>query len=102
MTKGARRSGEAYALVKVRGLQQILFRDAVRKSYSLKCAFTGMGFQTALEACHIIPWASSTPAQRMDVRNGLLLNSFHHKLFDSDYLTISRDYRIEYDDWTSP
>lgn len=89
-------AGEVYSLVKSRGIQQIMFRDAVRKAYAYSCAFTGMNFPEALEACHIIPWAHATPQQRMDVRNGLLLNSLHHRLFDKAYLTITPAYKIIY------
>ncbi|WP_317536349.1 HNH endonuclease [Nitrosomonas sp. Is37] len=87
-----------YAMVRVRGIQQILFRDAVRKAYGLRCAFSGTQFPDALDACHIIPWAYATPQQRMDVRNGLLLNPLHHRLFDKAYLTVTTDYRIVYRD----
>lgn len=87
---------QVYARVKSRGVQQILFRDAVRKAYSRQCAFTGIEFSDALEACHIVPWAIATPQQRMDVRNGILLNSLHHRLFDTAYLTIRPDYTIAY------
>lgn len=87
---------QVYVLVKSRGIRQILFRDAVKKAYSLRCAFTGMLFPDALEACHIVPWANSTAQQRMDVRNGILLNPLHHLLFDKAYLTITTDYRMAY------
>lgn len=91
-------SGEIYALVKVRGIQQILFRDAVYRAYSGTCAFTGISIPEAVEACHIVPWSSSNQKERMDVRNGILLNPLHHRLFDFGYLTISSDYKILYDD----
>jgi len=89
-------AGKVYELVKSRGIQQILFRDAVRKAYSCKCAFSGLRFPETLEACHIVPWEYSTPQQRMDVRNGILLNSFHHRLFDAAYMTISNDFKMLY------
>lgn len=98
LTKNPDEAGTVYAKVKSRGVQQILFRDAVRKAYSWRCAFSGFLFPEALEACHIVPWAYATPQQRMDVRNGLLLNSFHHRLFDKAYLTITNDYKIVYCD----
>lgn len=91
-------SGEIYQKVKSRGIQQILFRDAVRKAYSMRCAFYGVSFPDALDACHIVPWAYATPQQRMDVRNGLLLNPLHHRLFDKAYMTITADYKIVYYD----
>jgi putative restriction endonuclease len=91
-------SGDVYRLVKSRGIKQILFRDALVRVYSKKCAFTEITFLDALEACHIVPWSQSLPTERMDVRNGLLLNSFHHKLFDHGLMTLSTGYRMVYYD----
>lgn len=96
LTQNPDEAGAIYVKVKTRGVQQILFRDAVQKAYSGSCAFSGTQFPDALQACHIIPWAYSTPQQRLDVRNGLLLNPLHHCLFDKAYLTITPDYRIIY------
>lgn len=101
LTRNPEEAGAVYAKVKSRGIQQILFRDAVRKAYSWKCAFTGLEFPDTLEACHIVPWAYSTPQQRMDVRNGLLLNSLHHRLFDKAYMTITEAYEMIYWDPSS-
>jgi len=98
LTKTPEEAEAVYVKVKSRGVKQILFRDAVRKAYSLRCAFTGIQFGDALDACHIVPWAYATPQQRMDVRNGLLLNPLHHRLFDKAYMTISDDYKILYCD----
>lgn len=98
LTKDPDNAESVYRSVKSRGVQQILFRDAVRKAYAWRCAFSGIEFPDALEACHIVPWANSTPQQRMDVRNGLLLNALHHRLFDRNYLTIATDYKIKYCD----
>lgn len=98
LTQNPDEAGVVYAKVKTRGVQQILFRDAVRKAYSWSCAFSGTQFPEALQACHIIPWAYANPQQRMDVRNGLLLNPLHHCLFDKAYLTITPCYRILYSD----
>src|SRR5260370_40653910 len=61
-------------------------------------AFTGITFQSVLYACHIVPWSICSPEERLDVRNGLLLNSVHHKLFDDGLVTLTRDLRIWYAD----
>jgi len=89
-------AGAVYSIVRSRGVQQILFREAVRKAYAWRCAFSGISIPEALDACHIVPWAYASPQQRMDVRNGLLLNPLHHRLFDKAYLTISSDLKIVY------
>lgn len=87
-----------YAKVKVRGVSQRLFRQALLKVYNYSCAFCGLTFKEALEASHIIPYAISNSNQRLDVRNGLLLCSTHHKLFDKGFLTVNQDYTIKYFD----
>lgn len=91
-------AAEVYALVKTRGVRHLLFRSAVFKAYSWRCAFSGIQFSEVLEAAHIVPWANSTPQQRMDVRNGLVLTSLHHKMFDRGLITITTNYHIEYYD----
>lgn len=89
---------EVYAKVKSRGVKQVLFRNAVLRAYQHKCAFTELSFPEALDACHIIPWSQATEAQRLDVRNGILLNSFHHRLFDKDLITFTEDLHIHFYD----
>jgi len=87
-----------YKKVKTRGIAQSMFRDALLKTYEGKCAFTELSFVSGLEAAHIIPWSRSSESERMDVRNGILLNSFHHSLFDRGLMTIADDYRIVFYD----
>ncbi len=45
-----------------------------------------------LEAAHIKPYAESGPHF---ISNGLLLRSDMHKLFDTGYITITKDYKVE-------
>ncbi len=87
-------SGDVYHKVKSRGMQQILFRDALLEIYKNQCAFSNIGFLGSLEACHIKPWSVCSPEERLDVRNGLLLNRLHHKLFDDHYFTINKYHKI--------
>jgi HNH endonuclease len=98
LTTAPEESEAVYVKVKSRGIKQFLFRSALLHAYSRKCAFTGISILETLEACHIVPWSQGTPQQRMDVRNGLLLNSLHHRLFDGGYITISKSYEIIYYD----
>lgn len=91
-------SAEFSKKIKSRGIKQMLFRKALIKAYSGRCAFTGLTFLQGLEAAHILPWKHSTDSQKLDVRNGLLLNSFHHKLFDAGLITITEDHKIRYCD----
>jgi putative restriction endonuclease len=91
-------AAEVYTLAKTRGLRHLLFRSAVFRAYAWRCALSGIQFVEVLEAAHIVPWANSTPQQRMDVRNGLVLSSLHHRLFDKGLITITTEYKIEYFD----
>ena len=78
-------------LTKVR-LGQGAFRVRLTEAYSRRCAFSGEKTLPALEAAHIKPYAESGPHQ---VSNGLLLRADLHKLFDTGYLTITAQHKIE-------
>lgn len=64
----------------------------VTDAYQRSCAITQERVLPVLEAAHIKPYADSGPH---DVRNGVLLRSDMHKLFDSGYLTITPKLHIE-------
>lgn len=91
-------SSEVYARIKSRGIKQLLFRQALLKAYKEQCAFTDISFVSGLEACHIVPWSLSSDSERLDIRNGILLNSFHHRLFDQGLITISTSHKIVFCD----
>lgn len=78
-------------LSKVR-LGQGAFRVLVTDAYSRKCSITGEKTLPVLEAAHIKPYAESGPHF---ISNGLLLRSDVHKLFDSGYLTITDNLKVE-------
>lgn len=78
-------------LTKVR-VGQGAFRVLVTDAYSRRCSITGEKTLPVLEAAHIKPYAQSGPHF---TSNGVLLRSDLHKLFDSGYLTITNDYKIE-------
>ncbi len=72
-------------------LGQGAFRILVTDAYHRRCAVTGERTLPVLEAAHIKPYSESGPNF---VRNGLLLRSDIHKLFDIGYVTISPDMRV--------
>jgi putative restriction endonuclease len=78
-------------LAKVR-LGQGAFRVLVTDAYNRKCAVTGEPTLPVLEASHIKPFSDSGPNA---VKNGLLLRSDIHRLFDVGYLTINSELRVE-------
>jgi putative restriction endonuclease len=89
---------DVFAKVKVRGIAQTLFRDALIVAYENRCAFSDISFTETLEAAHIVPWSECDRGDRCNLRNGLLLSSLHHKLFDPNWITITEEYRIEFRD----
>ena len=78
-------------LQKVR-LGQGAFRVLVTDAYTRRCAITGEKTLPVLEAAHIKPYASSGPHL---ISNALLLRSDMHKLFDSGYITITKENDVE-------
>jgi putative restriction endonuclease len=89
---------DIYAKVRARGVAQRIFKSMLLKAYDSQCAFCGLTFEEALQACHILPWNKSSNSQRLDPRNGLLLCSTHHCLFDGGWITLSRALKIAFCD----
>lgn len=73
-------------------LGQGAFRILVTDAYNRRCAATGERTLPTLEASHIRSFAKQGPNF---VRNGLLLRSDLHTLYDQGYLTVTPDHRIE-------
>jgi putative restriction endonuclease len=61
------------------------FRVALLNAYRGKCAITGCEISDILEAAHIVPYRG---IDTNDVRNGILLRSDIHTLFDCGLLSI--------------
>lgn len=68
------------------------FRLLVTDAYQRRCAVTGEKTLPVLEAAHIKPFAEKGPNV---AKNGLLLRSDLHILFDKGYMTISDDLNVE-------
>jgi putative restriction endonuclease len=60
--------------------------------YARRCAVTGERTLPVLEAAHIKPYGRSGPH---DPRNGLLLRSDIHTLFDQGYVTVTPERNFE-------
>jgi len=73
-------------------LGQATFRIAVLDAYARACAVTEEHSLPALEASHIRSYADDGPH---DIRNGLLLRADLHRLFDTGYLTVTPELRLE-------
>jgi putative restriction endonuclease len=92
--EGPEGSASVYRQIPHRGVLQRFFRRALMKAYRGCCAFSGASFYLTLEAAHIVPWAAASDEERADVRNGLLLNTYYHRIFDRGVLRLQEDYSI--------
>jgi putative restriction endonuclease len=91
-------AADVYSRIKNRGVAQRVFRRALMEAYGHSCCMCGNSFESALEAAHIVPWGDCDGQQRMDVRNGILLCSTHHRMFDAAEITVNLEHKIEYFD----
>jgi len=73
-------------------LGQGSFRVLVTDVYQRRCAVTQERTLPALDAVHIKPFGKSGPHS---VNNGILFRSDIHKLFDTGYVSISKDCHFE-------
>jgi putative restriction endonuclease len=81
----------------VRKLRERRFSSVIRELYHEKCSLCQIGYRIrgqslALEAAHIIPVKHNGILG--DIRNGLLLCSNHHALFDGYAWTFDTEYRV--------
>ncbi len=67
------------------------FRFMVMDAYGRRCAVTGERTLPALDAAHIRPFGE---VGSHEVRNGILMRSDIHRLFDQGYVTITPDLRF--------
>lgn len=75
-----------------RRIGQGTFRTIVTDLYGRACAVSRERALPALDAAHIRPFADE---RVHSVRNGILLRSDVHRLFDVGYLTITPELRVE-------
>jgi putative restriction endonuclease len=87
-------SGEIFARVKVRGVRQRIFRSALLMAYLQRCAFCGLSVSFALEAAHIVRYCEADEVRLFDPRNGILLCSTHHRLFDAGLVKIDDSFKL--------
>lgn len=81
------------ALIKVR-VNQAFFRSTILASYNGICCVTGMKHSEFLIAAHIRPWGIDE-RNRLNPRNGILINALHDRAFESGLMTITPDYVIK-------
>jgi len=90
----AKTDGPRYGAVRLiqPRLGQATFRITVLDAYGRACAVTKEHSLPALEAAHTRSFAREGPHE---VRNGLLLRADLHRLFDTGYVTVTPDLRLE-------
>ncbi len=83
---------EREVIVRVR-VNQSFFRRRVLSAYNNRCCIAGLAVPELLTASHIVPWAAD-PANRLNPRNGLALNSLHDRAFDRGLLWVDDDFVV--------
>jgi len=74
-------------------LNQSVFRDILLANYDGRCCVTGIDKVELLVAGHIVPW-SQDKNNRLNPRNGLLLNALHDRAFEHGMITLDEDFKI--------
>jgi HNH endonuclease len=77
--------------------RDLRFKLAIRRVYHERCSLCNLGYHfgdtpLALEAAHLIPVENLGTSK--DIRNGMLLCSNHHSLFDNYTWTLDEDLRV--------
>lgn len=80
-------------LLRVR-VNQSFFRKAILASYNSTCCITGLKQPELLIAGHIMPW-SLDEKNRLNPRNGILINALHDKAFEIGLITIDQSLKIQ-------
>ncbi len=75
-------------------LGQQRFRANLLERWNGRCAFTGIAINELLRASHIKSWSVSTPKERLDPYNGLLLVVHIDGLFDQGFISFDRDGKV--------
>lgn len=83
--------GKEKSVVIKQRVNQSVFRSMILYNYEERCAITGINIPDLLVAGHIIPWADSTPQQKLSPENGICLSALYDKAFDRGLITISPD-----------
>ena len=74
-------------------VNQNFFRAMMLTSYNGRCCITNLQNPDLLIAAHIIPWAKDK-TNRLNPKNGLLLNALHDKAYEHGHIAIDEEYKI--------
>lgn len=87
-------AAQVFARVRVRGVQQQIFRAVLMELYEGACAVSGSTVEEGLEACHIISWTEASAEEAFLPQNGILMGAWYHRLFDAGLLEIDERYVV--------
>lgn len=74
-------------------VNQTYFRNSLINLYE-KCVLCGLNITSLLRASHSKAWKESTPSEKVDPMNGLLLCPNHDLLYDQHLITFDENKRI--------
>jgi HNH endonuclease len=82
----------------IQKIREERFKLAIRRVYHERCSLCNIGYHLghtplAVEAAHLIPFQEGGTSK--DVRNGILLCSNHHALFDNFAWVFDEDLRVQ-------
>ena len=83
--------------VKIRAVKtrvnQNVFRQMILKTYSNRCAISGINIPELLIAGHIVPWAENE-YERLNPENGLCLSNLYDRAYEKGLICIDTDYKL--------
>lgn len=80
-------------IIKAR-VNQSFFRRMIMATYDYTCCITGIRQPELLVAGHIKPWGVDEK-NRLNPRNGIVLNALHDRAFEVGLITITPEYKIK-------
>ncbi|RCR66799.1 HNH endonuclease [Larkinella punicea] len=83
--------------VKIRAVKtrvnQNVFRQMILKTYSNRCAISGINISELLVAGHIVPWAANEQ-ERLNPENGLCLSNLYDRAYEKGLICIDTDFKV--------
>lgn len=83
---------ERERMVKTR-VNQAFFRQMILKTYSNRCAISGIDLPELLVAGHIVPWAVNTN-ERLNPENGICLSNLYDRAYELGLICIDTEYKL--------
>jgi integrase len=84
---------DVFRIIKTR-VGQYKLRKILLQNYKSQCAMCDISHPKLLVTSHIKPWANSSPEERIDPRNAILLCKLHDALFENGFISLSDEYKI--------